>query len=436
MTHRTKPRRKERLVVPEIHKRMLDLFRQLASIPMRIRHKILDGFLSFRRNKIVALIIIFLILSSNAIFYYFYVASTEGNSARYFLSALIQSEAAILAIIITLSLVSVQLASSSYSIRVMDLFIKMPIFWTVLAVYIIGIIYGLGILKSIDSIGYETQIPNYNAAYLEFHLTASYFLGILALLLLVWYIWRILNLLRSRSLIETLGKSITKRNILSIKRKGDEQDFVQQIIDIMTISSQKFDYETALYGLRIIRDRTIDIITNNDMTSEEVYRISSHSCEHIFRFYTLALEGRIDFPSLDLIAGSVGEIGVKLMDLNFTKAINRIMEIQYYFVINSFKKGLRIVEMSAMPYFMVIAKKSIDRNMDDSALVAGNYIKDIGINARSYGFNDIIEEAIGNLSELEFHAHWDCKKFDLATSLGRLNDELKYKSNIDANKEI
>lgn len=414
-----------KLAIPEILKGILDLYKQLVSFPARIRYRISDGFLSLRRNKSFALIIIFLILGSNTIFYYFYVASTEVNSARYFLSALIQSEAAILAIIITMSLVSVQLAASSYSIRIIDLFIKMPIFWMVLTVYILGIIYGLGILKAIESAGYETQIPNYNGAYLEFHLTASYFLGVLALFLLVWYIWRILNLLRSRSLIGILGKGITKKNILSIKQKGDEQDFVQQIIDVMTISSQKFDYETALYGLRIIRDTTIDMIINNNMTSDEVDKISSHSCEHISRFYTLALEDRIDFPSLDLIAGSVGMIGVQLINQNFTKAINRIMEIQYYFVISSFRKGLRIVEMSVMPYFMAIAKKSIDQNMDDSALIAGNYIMNIGISAGSYGFNDIIKDAIRNLNDLECHASLNRNKFDLALKFGKLNDEIK-----------
>lgn len=45
---------------------------------------------------------------------------TDVDSARYMLSALVQSEAAIVALVVTLSLVAVQLAAQSYSARVID----------------------------------------------------------------------------------------------------------------------------------------------------------------------------------------------------------------------------------------------------------------------------------------------------------------------------
>jgi len=83
---------------------------------------------------------------------------TDPTSARYMLSALAQSEAAILAIVITLSLVAVQLTASSYSPRVIDIFKKSPYLWLVLCLYTIGIAGSLLVLKAIEGDG-STAMP-------------------------------------------------------------------------------------------------------------------------------------------------------------------------------------------------------------------------------------------------------------------------------------
>jgi len=59
----------------------------------------------------------------------------SADSACYLLSALAQSQAAIVAIVVTLTLVAVQLTSQTYSPRVMDLFLKNFAFWILLLVY-------------------------------------------------------------------------------------------------------------------------------------------------------------------------------------------------------------------------------------------------------------------------------------------------------------
>lgn len=49
------------------------------------------------------------------------------DNERYLLSALVQSLAAVIALVITLSLVAVQLAAQSYSARVIDVYKRTPI---------------------------------------------------------------------------------------------------------------------------------------------------------------------------------------------------------------------------------------------------------------------------------------------------------------------
>ena len=52
----------------------------------------------------------------------FLFPSIDTDSARNMISALVQSEAAIMAIVVSLSLVAVQLAASVYSIRIIKIF--------------------------------------------------------------------------------------------------------------------------------------------------------------------------------------------------------------------------------------------------------------------------------------------------------------------------
>lgn len=77
---------------------------------------------------------------------------TNADSARYMLSALVQSEAAVIAIVITLSLVAVQLTASSYSTRVIDIFKKSFSLWIFVSTYIVAIIHGLWVLNVIVAI--------------------------------------------------------------------------------------------------------------------------------------------------------------------------------------------------------------------------------------------------------------------------------------------
>jgi uncharacterized membrane protein len=71
------------------------------------------------------------------------------DNERYLISALVQSLAATIALVITLSLVAVQLAAQSYSTRVVDVYKRNPDMWILLGIYIVTIFYGLGLIKII-----------------------------------------------------------------------------------------------------------------------------------------------------------------------------------------------------------------------------------------------------------------------------------------------
>ena len=93
----------------------------------------------FRRLSLYFIICVVVITVSHLIFSYFGFLHTDVDSARYMLSALVQSEAAIIAIVVTLSLVGVQLAAQSYSVRVVEVFRKTPDLWILLLIYGVAI---------------------------------------------------------------------------------------------------------------------------------------------------------------------------------------------------------------------------------------------------------------------------------------------------------
>ncbi|HIE31892.1 MAG TPA: DUF2254 domain-containing protein, partial [Methanosarcinales archaeon] len=68
-------------------------------------------------------------------FNYLNLYHTDADSARYMLSAMVQAQAAIIAIVITLTLIAVQLTASAYSPRVIDIFKKNPDMWLLLGFY-------------------------------------------------------------------------------------------------------------------------------------------------------------------------------------------------------------------------------------------------------------------------------------------------------------
>lgn len=190
---------------------------------------------------------------------------TDPNSARYMLSAVVQSEAAIIAIVVTLSLVTVQLAASSYSVRFIDVFVdikKNPDLVILIFIYGFAIFYGLCILKQIDG---PTLRPTQTL-----HISIAYYLGIFTFISLIPYIRNTLNLLNPSTVIEILSRRITRLNKKEPENRYDK-DSIQSITDIVRSSLMRYDYEAAQAGLQEIKNwnRIVEKETS-DKTLEEI----------------------------------------------------------------------------------------------------------------------------------------------------------------------
>jgi len=233
-------------------------------------------------SRIILYILLFLF--SFGIFHYiilvFGPSSYDMTSARYMISALIQSEAAIMAIIVTLSLVAVELASGSYSVRMIDLLkVYNPDFWILMVIYIVSMIYSLFVLKS---------IPDKSTVQMQIRISFAFHLGVYSLLILFPYLFRTLNMLKPSTLLNMQAMKLNAKNITTAISSDDdrtqEKDPIQPIIDIISSSLLKHDFETTRNGINIIGKRAKEIFMINDLDITEQKIIANYIFSRLARF--------------------------------------------------------------------------------------------------------------------------------------------------------
>ena len=230
-----------------------------STVPERTRkEKVRDWWLSHGKlwsKRIFEYNVLALLFSFVCSFTFVYLdlVHTDATSARYMLSALVQAQAAIVAIVVSLTLIAVQLTASAYSPRVIRIFKENPDIWLLMGLYGMSIFYGLVILKKVEGedlskillIGYS----------LEIHIIAAYLIGFFSFMMLFRYMLNIMDLLKSESIISRLANDITKDNLLNPEEKP-----IQPIMDIVHGSIMKYDIETTRVGLKAVTERVIVVI--------------------------------------------------------------------------------------------------------------------------------------------------------------------------------
>ena len=223
----------------------------------------------------------------------FYIESPE--SVKYMLSALVQSQAAIISIVITLNFIAVQLIFS-YEPQVSGVVLKKNYdMWILLFFYGISIFYGLFVLRTIpDELnGSLSQIDFLfclgGSDPLECRVCIVYCLGIFTFAAIVPYILNTIYFLKLTTLIKVLSHNITKFKILkyieSVKKHDVDRtqpvrdDPLQPIMGIINDLIIKHNFELAETVLRAITDRTIEICDSD--IEPVIISISRYFCYHL-----------------------------------------------------------------------------------------------------------------------------------------------------------
>jgi hypothetical protein len=230
----------------------------------------------------------------------FYNSNPE--SSRYFLSSLVQCQAAIISIVVSLTLIAVQLTAQKYSSKTVDIFKKDPDLWILLVVYIISIAYEFLILKEIEGSTYITQN-------LGDFVSSAYLLGIFTFIVLIPYILNTINLLRTDTLISRLIDSVSEKNFPDSRDylAYNPQDPLQPIFDVIQTSVKQYDISTLDFALNHLLAR-MSIILQNDIRLRSSDTVSDYFCENLKRAGLLAID-KGDTDIFSIIVQTLEEFG-------------------------------------------------------------------------------------------------------------------------------
>lgn len=335
---------------------------------------------------------------SHLIFSYFGLLHTDADTARILLNTLVNSEAGIFAIVVTLSLIAVQLAASSYSARVIDLFMRTPDPWVLMLIYIVAMVYGLGVLKLID----EESV-----SYLEIHISLSYYLGIFAFTALILFIWNTFGLLQPFSIIDRLSERITKQHILSLLSRESpfNNDPVQPIIDIVLSSWGKYDYETMGYGLRAISNRADCVLREYYSTpaEKEKAQVADHISGHFFKVGTLALNRR-DEDFAGNVFLSLNSVGLVTTQERLEGSALSILKFFGNTGIRAAEEKLEKIAFEAVKNLRSVGEAAVQRQMGDAARTAAFYIAEVGVVAAEQKLENTASYVATNLEEFRVAA--------------------------------
>lgn len=359
------------------------------------------------------------------------------DSARYMISTIIQSEAAIIAIIISLSLVAIQLSSSSYSIRLIDIFKKSPSLWILISAYIIIIIYGLIILGIINQ---------NNVHYFDNQIIIIFYLAIFLFGSLIPYIIDVIDLLKPSTVINKLKYNIKEKNIIDAIKKDNSLDVeivpitgfftsldihnikpviqsdkepLQPIIDIIKSSIIQNDMKTFKDGLNAVR-YTNRILENNKIEDRDKETIIKLLLTYLGRIGKLLID-KGDKEALYELITPVVSYGIKSRKKNFSQALILTIDTLGSLGIYALDKNQEYIASYcaySIRYICKDIKDGVFKNVLESALL---YLKKIGKEALRKEYDDTLLMVILSLAVINNTQNgFNRIKIDIMDFLGEL----------------
>jgi hypothetical protein len=315
--------------------------------------------------------------------------SYSGKNTLDIINLLVQSEAAVIAIVITLSLVAVQLAAQSYSTRVMDIFKRSYSFWVIVILYVFSILLGISTLVLADN-----NLSNHILLKL---ILVNYYLGIASFISLIPFIWIIFDLLKPINIINNLARNIKQDEILTyIGDKENKEDPIQPIVDIIHSSCAKYDYTTLKDGLNEI-DKIIDPLLDDSRKQDEILE---YILDHFRRMSIIALNSH-DEDSIWEITKRVYEKGEKAARKNSNEGTKNALR-----VLGEIGKFAAHVYEHVTMYIVAgiehISFLALEEKNEELLRISIGYLGDIGkiaVESRFEYILDAISESITKVSE-------------------------------------
>jgi len=302
---------------------------------------------------------------------------TSIENARYFLSAMVQAQAAIVALVITLTLIAIQMASASYTPRVVDVMKKSPDMWFLLVIYIEAMSIGFFVLEIVaDPVN-------------QYLVSSVMILGIFTFCILFLYMMNTIALLRPDAVVKMLVEEINAENIYQEGwKKESEDDIMQPVFDMVHASINRFDVTTTRTGLNALSERILGLFPVYDENSREkiAVDIARHFCEHIRRSALVALRND-DEGMLNEISTVLQKFGIGFCDYQsplvtpVSPLTTPVSDTLAFIGIHTADKGLDLATLTVVEALKEVGIHSADKGLDFATLRVADALGEVGIHS-------------------------------------------------------
>lgn len=151
----------------------------------------------------------------------------------------------IFALVISLTLMVVQMSSQQYTHRIMDIHLKSLIFWALIVIYSGSIFYNVFMLGWLD-LENSSSIP-----YISIYVEISILLTFLSFIMLIPYFYITMRRLKPETVISKLLANIDEDYLKRVYKEGvaSEGDKMLPVTEIIEKSISSGDHETARLGI-------------------------------------------------------------------------------------------------------------------------------------------------------------------------------------------
>ncbi|MFY1113222.1 MAG: DUF2254 family protein [Methanosarcinaceae archaeon] len=335
---------------------------------------------------------IFLLIGSLITYFSYHLSQGSADSARYFFSSVAQSQAAIIAIVITITLVAVQLSAQTYTPRAIDVFINSKAFWSLLTVYAASIVYDVSVLPLIPPTFSEIPVTGLIDLFSIRQLTLrtslddliliGLILFILTFLVLFLFIKDIAKQLKPDKIVEKLAKDIDINLLTMTIENGNHEVYMLPLTDICRKSIELRDDSLALKVVSELKSISETVIDNRNFVKiEKTHKLKefdkylsnqdrdidtqviSHF-EGIFSDLAYSSLEKGSFIVFDSIMDSLGNIGVNVCKKESNEAISLLITLKEMDKIVQ-EKYSKNDSLRAIRNFKVVSLSSVDNELWD-----------------------------------------------------------------------
>ncbi|PKL68858.1 MAG: hypothetical protein CVV28_01740 [Methanobacteriales archaeon HGW-Methanobacteriales-1] len=354
---------------------------------MDSHHQLSKGF------KVYGVIVIISLFSFIVLYSFFpdWTKMTNIDSASSVLSSLVQSEAAILGIVLTVSLVAVQLTASSFSTRVIQIFKNSFTLWILVSIYIFAIIYSIGVLKFISPI--NTVSNN------EFYIWIAYLLGIYSFFALIPYMLDILDLMQPSKITLILSENITEKTLQNYLLK-DKSDPIQPLMDILILSLLKKDFGTLREGLTHLKTNLLTIFNSNNIENEDL-------TNHIFdQLHILSSFKEItkDKKSASILVDILKECGSKSAEMKLEKSTLKSIHTLRIFGKVTLNENQEKLTLKVLESFEKIGVKCAENKLKRATPLSLQFLDEIGAITAQKRLNKALWQTIDCIEKIGYRS--------------------------------